>query len=30
LHGANGFVYPDDDLAAAFSDVTYSSAVLAR
>jgi methyltransferase (TIGR00027 family) len=30
LHAANGFVYPDDDLAAAFSDVTYSSAVLAR
>lgn len=28
LHAANGFVYPDDDIAAAFSDVTYSSATL--
>lgn len=28
LHEANGFVYPDDDLAAAFADVTYSSALL--
>jgi methyltransferase (TIGR00027 family) len=28
LHAANGFVYPDDDLAEAFADVTYSSAVL--
>ncbi|BBX63517.1 putative S-adenosyl-L-methionine-dependent methyltransferase [Mycobacterium saskatchewanense] len=28
LHAANGFVYPDDDIAAAFADVTYSSAVL--
>jgi methyltransferase (TIGR00027 family) len=30
LHAANGFSYPDDDVAAAFADVTYSSAVLAR
>jgi methyltransferase (TIGR00027 family) len=30
LHAANGFNYPDDDVAAAFADVTYSSAVLAR
>ena len=29
LHEANGFVYPDDELAEAFGDVTYSSAVLA-
>jgi methyltransferase (TIGR00027 family) len=29
LHEANGFVYPDDELAGAFADVTYSSAVLA-
>ena len=28
LHAANGFVYPNDDLAEAFADVTYSSAVL--
>jgi methyltransferase (TIGR00027 family) len=28
LHAANGFVYADDDVAAAFADVTYSSAVL--
>ena len=28
LHEANGFAYPDDDLAQAFADVTYSSAVL--
>ncbi|MEE6175119.1 class I SAM-dependent methyltransferase [Mycobacterium sp. 050134] len=28
LYAANGFVYPDDDLAAAFADVTYSRAVL--
>jgi methyltransferase (TIGR00027 family) len=28
LHEANGFVYPDDELATAFADVTYSSAVL--
>ncbi|GAB3012236.1 SAM-dependent methyltransferase [Mycobacterium bourgelatii] len=28
LHEANGFVYPDDELAAAFADVTYTSAVL--
>lgn len=27
LHAANGFVYPDDDAADAFADVTYSSAV---
>lgn len=27
LHAANGFVYPDDDVAQAFADVTYSSAV---
>ncbi len=30
LHAANGFVYPDDDVAKAFADVTYSSAVLGR
>jgi methyltransferase (TIGR00027 family) len=30
LHAANGFVYPDDELAEAFADVTYSSAVLRR
>ncbi len=30
LHAANGFVYPEDDVAEAFADVTYSSAVLAR
>ncbi|WAJ44612.1 class I SAM-dependent methyltransferase [Mycobacterium sp. Aquia_216] len=28
LHAANGFHYPDDDVAQAFADVTYSSAVL--
>jgi methyltransferase (TIGR00027 family) len=28
LHAANGFAYPDDELADAFADVTYSSAVL--
>jgi methyltransferase (TIGR00027 family) len=28
LHAANGFDYPDDDVAEAFADVTYSSAVL--
>jgi methyltransferase (TIGR00027 family) len=28
LHAANGFAYPDDDVAQAFADVTYSSAVL--
>jgi methyltransferase (TIGR00027 family) len=28
LHAANGFVYADDDVAAAFADITYSSAVL--
>ncbi|MCV7441623.1 SAM-dependent methyltransferase [Mycobacterium paraense] len=28
LHAANGFVYPDDDVAQAFADVTYTSAVL--
>lgn len=30
LHAANGFVYADDDVAAAFADVTYCSAVLGR
>lgn len=30
LHAANGFVYADDDVAAAFANVTYSSAVLGR
>jgi methyltransferase (TIGR00027 family) len=30
LHAANGFIYPEDDVAEAFADVTYSSAVLAR
>lgn len=29
LHANNGFVYPDDDVSAAFADVTYTSAVLA-
>jgi methyltransferase (TIGR00027 family) len=29
LHAANGFTYPDDDVAKAFADVTYTSAVLA-
>ena len=28
LHAANGFVYADDEVAQAFADVTYSSAVL--
>lgn len=28
LHQANGFAYPEDELATAFSDITYSSAVL--
>jgi methyltransferase (TIGR00027 family) len=28
LHAANGFVYPDDEVAAAFADVTYISAAL--
>ncbi|OBH64245.1 class I SAM-dependent methyltransferase [Mycobacterium sp. E2479] len=30
LHAANGFVYADDDVAAAFADITYSRAVLGR
>jgi methyltransferase (TIGR00027 family) len=30
LYAANGFAYPDDEVAQAFDDVTYSSAVLAR
>lgn len=30
LHAANGFVYADDDVAAAFADVTYTSAALGR
>ena len=30
LYAANGFSYPDDDIAAAFADVTYTSAVLVR
>jgi methyltransferase (TIGR00027 family) len=30
LHAANGFVYPDDEVAEAFADVTYTSAVLSR
>lgn len=30
LHADNGFTYPDDGVAAAFADVTYTSAVLAR
>jgi methyltransferase (TIGR00027 family) len=29
LHAANGFAYPDDGIAAAFADQTYSNAVLA-
>jgi methyltransferase (TIGR00027 family) len=28
LHAANGFVYPSDEIAEAFADVTYTSAVL--
>ncbi|MGH3555889.1 MAG: SAM-dependent methyltransferase, partial [Mycobacterium sp.] len=28
LHAAYGFVYPDDEVAAAFADVTYLSGVL--
>jgi methyltransferase (TIGR00027 family) len=28
LHAANGYVYPDDEVAAAFADVTYLNAVL--
>jgi methyltransferase (TIGR00027 family) len=28
LHAANGFAYPDDEVAAAFADVTYLSAAL--
>jgi hypothetical protein len=28
MHVANGFVYPDDEVAAAFADVTYLKAVL--
>lgn len=28
LHADNGFTYPDDEVAAAFADVTYLSAVL--
>ena len=27
MHAANGFVYPDDEVASAFADVTYVSAV---
>ncbi|ORV51308.1 hypothetical protein AWC05_27420 [Mycobacterium florentinum] len=30
LNAANGFQYPDDEVAQAFADVTYSSAVLTR
>lgn len=30
MHAANGFVYPDDDVAVAFGDITYLDAVLAR
>ncbi|GFG74411.1 SAM-dependent methyltransferase [Mycobacterium botniense] len=30
MHAANGFVYPDDEVAAAFANVTYLDAVLAR
>lgn len=30
LHAANGFPYAADDVAAAFADVTYSSAVPRR
>ena len=29
LHAANGFAYPDDGIAAAFADQTYSNAVFA-
>ncbi|MBW0019878.1 MAG: class I SAM-dependent methyltransferase [Mycobacterium sp.] len=28
LHAANGFAYPDDEIAVIFADVTYTSAVL--
>ncbi|MFZ0230460.1 MAG: SAM-dependent methyltransferase, partial [Mycobacterium sp.] len=27
MHAANGFVYPDDEVAAAFADVTYLNAM---
>jgi hypothetical protein len=27
MHTANGFVYPDDEVALAFADVTYVNAV---
>ncbi|BBX60526.1 Putative S-adenosyl-L-methionine-dependent methyltransferase [Mycobacterium shottsii] len=30
LHAANGLDYPDDDIAAVFADITYTSAVLGR
>jgi methyltransferase (TIGR00027 family) len=30
LHAANGFVYAEDDVAKAFADVTYSTAVFGR
>ncbi|MBL7325211.1 SAM-dependent methyltransferase, partial [Escherichia coli] len=30
LYEANGFAYPDDELATAFADLTYSSATLMR
>jgi methyltransferase (TIGR00027 family) len=30
LHAANGFTYADDEVAEAFADITYTSAVLAR
>ncbi|MGH3563252.1 MAG: SAM-dependent methyltransferase [Mycobacterium sp.] len=30
MHADSGFVYPDDELAKAFADVTYLSAVLER
>lgn len=30
LYRANGFDYPDDELAAVFADITYTSAVLSR
>ena len=27
MHAANGFVYPDDEVASAFADVTYLNAI---
>jgi hypothetical protein len=27
MHAANGFVYPDDEVASTFADMTYLNAV---